>query len=116
MFKEPLSRAAHVARWVALAFLIGVLSGLLSAAFIQSLEWATDTRHANDWLVLTLPFAGLIVGCSYHYLGRGLERGSNLIIHIRNGFLFVSHQSSSAPVCCHMLQVVPLAVKAPRCN
>lgn len=80
MFKEPLSRAAHVARWVALAFLIGVLSGLLSAAFIQSLEWATDTRNAHDWLVLTLPLAGLIVGCSYHYLGRGLERGSNLII------------------------------------
>lgn len=80
MFKEPLSRAAHVARWVALAFLIGVLSGLLSAAFIQSLEWATDTRNAHDWLVLTLPLAGLIVGSSYHYLGRGLERGSNLII------------------------------------
>ena len=80
MFKEPLSRAAHVARWVALAFLIGVLSGLLSAAFIQSLEWATDTRNAHGWLVLTLPLAGLIVGCSYHYLGRGLERGSNLII------------------------------------
>ena len=80
MFKEPLSRAAYVARWVALAFLIGVLSGILSAAFIQSLEWATDTRNAHDWLVLTLPLAGLIVGCSYHYLGRGLERGSNLII------------------------------------
>ena len=80
MFKEPLSRAAHVARWVALTFVIGVLSGLLSAAFIQSLEWATDTRNAHDWLVLTLPLAGLIVGCSYHYLGRGLERGSNLII------------------------------------
>ena len=80
MFKEPLSRATHVARWVALAFLVGVLSGLLSAAFIQALEWATDTRNAHDWLVLTLPLAGLIVGCSYHYLGRGLERGSNLII------------------------------------
>ncbi len=80
MFKEPLSRAAHVARWVALAFLVGVLSGLLSAAFIQSLEWATDTRNAHGWLVLTLPLAGLIVGSSYHYLGRGLERGSNLII------------------------------------
>lgn len=70
----------HVARWVALAFLIGALSGLLSAAFIEALNWATDTRDANDWLVLTLPLAGLIVGCSYHYLGRGLERGSNLII------------------------------------
>ena len=80
MFKEPLSRAMHVARWVALAFLIGVLSGLLSAAFIEALNWATDTRDTNDWLVLTLPLAGLVVGCSYHYFGRGLERGSNLII------------------------------------
>jgi H+/Cl- antiporter ClcA len=80
MFKEPLSRATHVARWVALAFVIGVLSGLLSAAFIEALNWATDTRESNNWLVYTLPIAGLIVGCSYHYLGRGLERGSNLII------------------------------------
>ena len=70
----------HVARWVALAFLIGVLSGLLSAAFIEALNWATDTRDTYDWLVLTLPLAGLLVGCSYHYFGRGLERGSNLII------------------------------------
>jgi H+/Cl- antiporter ClcA len=80
MFKEPLGRATHVARWVALAFVIGVLSGLLSAAFIEALNWATDTREGNNWLVYTLPLAGLLVGCSYHYLGRGLERGSNLII------------------------------------
>jgi len=80
MFKEPLSRATHVARWVALAFVIGVLSGLLSAAFIEALNWATNTRESNNWLVYTLPIAGLLVGCSYHYLGRGLERGSNLII------------------------------------
>jgi H+/Cl- antiporter ClcA len=80
MFKEPLSRATHVARWVALAFVIGVLSGLLSAAVIEALNWATDTRESNNWLIYTLPLAGLLVGCSYHYLGRGLERGSNLII------------------------------------
>lgn len=80
MFKEPLSRAMHVARWVALAFLIGVLSGLLSAAFIESLNWATDTRNANDWLLLTLPLCGLLVAGSFHYLGRGLERGNNLVI------------------------------------
>jgi H+/Cl- antiporter ClcA len=65
---------------VALAFVIGVLSGLLSAAFIEALNWATDTRESNNWLVYTFPLAGLLVGCSYHYLGRGLERGSNLII------------------------------------
>ena len=80
MFSEPLSRARHVARWVALAVVVGVLSGLLSAAFLEALDWATDTRTTNDWLIYSLPLAGLIVGASYHYFGRGLERGTNLII------------------------------------
>ena len=80
MFTEPLSRITHVVRRVALAVLIGSLSGLLSAAFIRSLDWATDTRTSHTWLIYTLPLCGLIVGASYHYLGRGLERGSNLII------------------------------------
>lgn len=80
MFTEPLSRARHVARWVALAVVVGVLSGLLSAAFIEALDWATTTRTSNDWLIYSLPIAGLVVGATYHYLGRGLERGTNLII------------------------------------
>ena len=80
MFSEPLGRARHVARWVALAVVVGVLSGLLSAAFLESLDWATNTRNSNNWLVFTLPIAGLIVGGLYHYVGRGLERGTNLII------------------------------------
>ena len=80
MFSEPLGRARHVARWVALAVVVGILSGVLSAAFLESLDWATNTRTSNDWLVFTLPLAGLIVGATYHYFGKGLERGTNLII------------------------------------
>ena len=80
MFTEPLSRVTHVARWVALAVVVAIFSGLLSAAFIRSLDWVTDTRTSHTWLIYTLPLCGLIVGASYHYLGRGLERGSNLII------------------------------------
>ena len=80
MLQEPLSRAIHVVRWVALAVVVGTISGLLSAAFIESLNWATDTRVDNTWLVWLLPLAGLLVGLSYHYLGRGLERGSNLLV------------------------------------
>ena len=80
MLQEPLSRAIHLARWVALAVLVGIISGVLSAAFIESLNWATNTRTSNDWIVFTLPLAGLLVGASYHYLGRGLERGSNLLV------------------------------------
>lgn len=80
MFTGPLGRATHVARWVVLASLVGALSGVLSGAFIESLSWATRTRENGDWLVFTLPVAGLVVGASYHWLGRGLERGSSLLI------------------------------------
>lgn len=80
MLPKPLSRAIPLARWVAFACVIGVISGLLSGAFIESLDWATDTRTSETWLLFMLPLAGLVVGTAYHYLGRGLERGSNLVI------------------------------------
>lgn len=80
MTRALLDRAAHVARWVVLASFVGAAAGLLSAAFIETLDWTTRTRGGSGWLVWLLPLAGLAVGSAYHYLGRGLERGSNLII------------------------------------
>ena len=80
MTRAPLERAVHVARWVVLATCVGAVAGVLSAAFIEALDWAARTRDGSLWLVWVLPVAGLAVGSAYHYLGRGLERGSNLII------------------------------------
>ena len=80
MTRAPLDRSTHVARWVVLSSFVGATAGILSAAFIKALDWTTDTRQANLWLVWLLPVAGLTVGAAYHYLGRGLERGSNLLI------------------------------------
>ena len=73
-------RLTHLVRWLILGTIVGAMAGVLSAAFVGALNWAGDTRTAHAWLVWMLPLGGLVVGCSYHYLGRGLERGSNLII------------------------------------
>lgn len=80
MFAEARARVEHLTRWIVLASIIGAVSGLASAAFIAALNWSTRTRTANGWLVWLLPVAGLIIGCAYHYAGKGLERGSNLVI------------------------------------
>ena len=85
MTSTPVSRLVPVARWAALAVVIGVVSGLLSAAFIESLNWATTSREERTWLIWTLPVAGLVVGAAYHWLGKGLERGSNLVIEQIHG-------------------------------
>lgn len=85
MFQRPLSTAIPIARWVAFAIVIGLVSGVLSAAFIGALNWATTTRTSQDALLYLLPLAGLLVGVAYHYGGKGLERGSNLVIEQIHG-------------------------------
>lgn len=73
-------RALHLIRWTAIALPVGVVAGLLSASFLWSLDRATEWRGAREWTVWLLPLAGLVVGWTYHRLGRGLERGSSLVI------------------------------------
>lgn len=57
-----------------------MLAGLGSAALLLALDWATLTRTAHPWLLWLLPLAGLAVGLLYHYTGRAVEGGNNLLI------------------------------------
>ena len=66
--------------WIPLASVAGVLGGSASALLLVSLEWATKTREAHRWLIALLPVAGLAVGCMYHFFGRAVEAGNNLIL------------------------------------
>jgi H+/Cl- antiporter ClcA len=60
--------------------LVGVFSGVGSAAFLHSLTWATRMRTTNAWVVWLLPLAGLIVGIVYATVGSSVVRGANLVI------------------------------------
>ncbi len=70
----------HLGRWVFLGVAVGILAGGSSAAFLTMLEWATDTRNANDWLLYLLPVAGLAVGYSYHAYAGNAALGNNLLL------------------------------------
>ncbi|MFM7263041.1 MAG: voltage-gated chloride channel protein, partial [Acidimicrobiales bacterium] len=63
-FGDVVDRTRHIARWAVLATFVGVAAGALSAAFIETLDWAGSSREARDWLVWLLPVAGLVVGCA----------------------------------------------------
>ncbi len=70
----------HLVRWVILGAISGVLAGLSSAAFLETLTWATNTRLDHPWLLFLLPVGGLTVGAIYHYLGGRSSGGNSLII------------------------------------
>ncbi len=66
--------------WLPVGLLVGALAGTASALLLWSLNWATATREAHHWLIALLPVAGLVVGCLYHYYGRTVEAGNNLLL------------------------------------
>lgn len=70
------------------AAVIGVVGGLLSAAFLGSLNWAGTTRNDYEWLIWLLPLGGLVVGALYHRFGQPIAGGTSLVLdatHVPDG-------------------------------
>ena len=68
------------AKWLLVACLVGVLIGSASALFLVALQWVTDYREANVWIISLLPLGGLAIGLTYHYLGSSVVKGNNLLL------------------------------------
>ena len=78
--REQVRTGRYLFKWTLLASIVGVCAGSASAVFLVSLEFATETRLEQPWLLYLLPVAGLFVGVLYHYWGQDCERGNNLIL------------------------------------
>lgn len=70
----------YIIKWLCISIIIGALVGTASAGFLQSLEWATKFRENHIWLIALLPVAGFLIGLLYHYFGKDVEAGNNLLI------------------------------------
>jgi H+/Cl- antiporter ClcA len=62
------------------AITIGAIGGLLSVAFLGSLNWATTTRINNEWLIFLLPVTGGVVGFMYYKWGNPITGGTSLVL------------------------------------
>ncbi|AEU37259.1 voltage-gated chloride channel family protein [Granulicella mallensis] len=69
-----------LARWIPISAAIGILAGSASALLLASLHLATDVRESHQWIILLLAPAGVLVGLMYHYFGRSVEAGNNLLL------------------------------------
>lgn len=67
-------------KWTFICLLIGGFTGTASAGFLWTLEWATNYREANLWIIWLLPIAGLVIGLSYHLYGESVVKGNNMLL------------------------------------
>ncbi len=75
------NKIAHYFRWSLLSVLSGLLAGTAAAVFLISLNWATQTRNENSWIIWLLPLAGFFIGWIYHHYGHDVSDGHNLILN-----------------------------------
>jgi H+/Cl- antiporter ClcA len=67
-------------RWVLLSAIVGGLAGTASAGFLVALDFVTNWRELHPWVIALLPVGGLLVGLLYHYWGKSVEGGNNLLL------------------------------------
>ena len=77
---EPVQAIPALLKWLAIGWAIGILTGSSSAALLATLEWATQWRESHPGIWLLLPLGGLVSGLIYHYFGRSVEGGNNLLL------------------------------------
>ncbi len=70
----------YLIKWLIIATLIGLLAGSASAFFLVALDWATNYRENNTWIIALLPLGGLVIGLLYHYLGTDVVKGNNQLL------------------------------------
>lgn len=86
--REQVALGSYVLKWLPIAAGAGIVIGSAVALFLWALDQATRIRWATDisggrgipWLLLLLPVAGIGIGCLYHFFGKSVEGGNNLIM------------------------------------
>ena len=67
-------------KWIVICVLLGMTTGSASALFLIALDWVTQYREYNNWLIWLLPIGGLLIGYSYYYGGETVVKGNNLLL------------------------------------
>ena len=67
-------------KWILISALIGITTGSASAFFLIALDWVTQYRENNNWIIWLLPIGGLLIGYSYYYGGKSVVKGNNLLL------------------------------------
>jgi len=77
---EQIPSLVYLFKWTIICLLLGALMGSAGAFFLESLDWATNYRESNLWVIALLPVGGFIIGLSYHLYGKSVVKGNNLIL------------------------------------
>jgi H+/Cl- antiporter ClcA len=83
-FKKTKKNVLITLKWIFICGLIGIFSGSASAFFLISLEFVTQFRNQNNWIIWFLPLGGLLIGYLYFFYDSKIAKGNNLLLEEYN--------------------------------
>jgi H+/Cl- antiporter ClcA len=78
--REHLSLGFYVIKWLLILLPVAGVIGSACALFLWSLDEVTRLRLEHPWFLFLLPVAGLLIGALYHWFGKPVEGGNDLIV------------------------------------
>jgi H+/Cl- antiporter ClcA len=85
MDSKKVKQISHVTlKWLLICSLTGIFSGSASAFFLVALEFVTQVRNHNDWIIWFLPVGGLLIGYTYFSYDSKIAKGNNLLLEEYN--------------------------------
>jgi H+/Cl- antiporter ClcA len=78
--REHLQLSRYALKWLLIASPVAAVIGVAVAVFLWALDCVTHLRFDHPWLLYLLPVGGAAVGGLYHYFGKSVEGGNNLLV------------------------------------
>lgn len=67
-------------RWAILTLVIGIIIGFVGVAFVYTIRKVTELRQDFPWILLGLPFGGMLIVFLYRITRNHGDRGTNTVI------------------------------------
>jgi H+/Cl- antiporter ClcA len=82
---EQFNIAGNLLYWTILIIPVSIVAGSFVALFLWLLDAVTIIRWSHLWLLFLLPLAGTGIALLYHFYGKRVEAGNNLIMEEIHG-------------------------------
>ena len=78
--RTPVRAVLIFVKWLLYSCLIGIIVGLVAAAFHWGIHWGNLLREEHPWIIFCLPLGGVAIILLYRVCGMEKDRGTNLVL------------------------------------
>ncbi len=75
-----MEKIKNIFKWIIISAAIGIIGGIIGTVFHISVDFVTELRQMNGWLIFLLPLAGLLIAFLYKFSNSESGMDTNRVI------------------------------------